>query len=262
MRQNASLQSFYDTVYKKGERSHYTQFRLQKGDLPEEFAAVLHLISWKGKDVLDVGCGTGDMCALIAEAGAKSVMGIDYSQAAITEATQKYALPNLSFTCEAVEQVEGTYDAIISLGTLEHMDNPLATLRRLKTMLREGGSLVITCPNWLNPRGYVLQTLWHMFRAPITLADIHYLTPLDFEEWARELAMTIEWSTVDHDWGHGMKMVKDFERRLPNVVRDAHMPTSPEQIEGFLHWLETRVTPYGGELKHGGAVGIYHLRLR
>ena len=67
MKKNAQLKEFYDGVYKKGERSHYTQFRLQKGDLPEEFSAVFALLDWTGKEVLDVGCGTGNYPALLSK---------------------------------------------------------------------------------------------------------------------------------------------------------------------------------------------------
>lgn len=260
MKHNRDLKTYYDAVYKKGEREHYTQFRLQDGNLPDGFAAVFARVPWRGKSVMDVGCGTGDMCNLIANAGAKMVLGVDYSQEAITEARGKFAAPNLTFLCTDMENVHDTFDVIVSNGTLEHMDNPLTTLRTFKTMMKPRGSIVITSPNWLNPRGYILQTLWHMFRAPITLADLHYLTPRDFEEWAKELDMELTWSTVDHDWGGGRKMIDDFRKRLPNVSRDAGWNISPQQLENFLEWLEHRVVPFKSTAKHEGAVGVYHFR--
>jgi 2-polyprenyl-3-methyl-5-hydroxy-6-metoxy-1,4-benzoquinol methylase len=258
MTQNSQLKEFYDGVYLKGERNHYTQFRLQQGDLPEEFAAVMQMMDWEGKDVMDAGCGTGDMCIMIAEGGANSVIGVDYAESAIDEANKKYQHPNLTYLCSEIKDVKDSFDVIISNGTLEHMDDPLSVLQQYKSMLKKGGSLIMTCPNWLNPRGYMLQTLWHMFEAPITLADIHYLTPLDFEEWSKDLNMDLDWFTVDHEWGGGMKMIEDFKRRLPNVSRDAKWSVSQEQIDGFLKWLETRSVPFKGEGKHEGAVGVYH----
>ncbi len=262
MTQNTDLKAYYDAVYKKGERGHYTQFRLQQGTMPEEFAAVFALLPWEGKRVMDVGCGTGDMCGMIAGAGALSVTGVDFSDTAIAEAKTKYAAPNLTFVCGDVKDIGGTFDVIISNGTLEHMDAPFETLKQLKTMLAPGGSLILTCPNWLNPRGYILQTLWHLFRAPITLADLHYLTPQDFEAWAKELGMDLTWSTVDYEWGGGMKMVSDFKRRLPNVARDAGWNIPQERIDGLLTWLETCSVPFKGRAKQEGAVGVYHFRLR
>lgn len=262
MTTNAQLQKFYDGVYTKGERQHYTQFRLNKDLMTEEFAAVLDKADWKDKKVMDVGCGTGDMCAFIIERGAASVLGVDYAESAIKEAEEKYQAPNLKFLCENVDNIDQKFDVIISVGTLEHMDDPFSTLKKLKGMLNPGGFIVTSSPNWTNPRGYVLQTLLRMFNAPITLADIHYLGPIDFEEWAKKLDMNLEWSTVEQEWGNGEKMIKDFERRLPNVTRDAGWNTTKEQIDDFIKWLQTRVVPLKTDVKHSGAVGVYKLMLR
>jgi SAM-dependent methyltransferase len=262
MKENADLRGLYESIYRKGEREHYTPLLLQPGSVPEAFVAVLALVDWTGKRVVDVGCGTGDMCWLVANAGARAVVGIDYAEAAIDEAIRKHAAPNLTFICGDVKDIEGNFDVIVSNGTLEHMDSPFATLQMLKGLLNPGGSLILTCPNWLNPRGYMLQVLWHFFRAPITLADLHYLGPLDFVDWAKELDMDLQWFTVDHDWGSGMKMVDDFKRRLPNVARDAGWAIPGERLEEFLSWLERRVVPFRSEGLHEGAVGVYHLRLR
>jgi 2-polyprenyl-3-methyl-5-hydroxy-6-metoxy-1,4-benzoquinol methylase len=261
MKKNTDLKAFYDGIYRKGEKEHYTYFRLQQGGMPEEFAAVFALMSWEDKDIMDAGCGTGDMCAMIANAGAKSVLGVDFAESAIAEANKKYQAPNLEYKCINVDEIDKTFDVIISNGTLEHMDEPLETLQSWKKKLNPGGSLILTCPNWLNPRGYMLQTLWHLFRAPITLADLHYLTPITFEEWAKTLEMDLDWSTVDHEWGGGMKMVEDFKKRLPNVARDAKWDIPQEQIDNMLSWLETYSVPFLPNAKHEGAVGVYHLKL-
>lgn len=42
-----------------------------------------------GEQILDVGCGTGDLAAQIAELGAK-VIGIDQSESMIEQANQKF----------------------------------------------------------------------------------------------------------------------------------------------------------------------------
>ena len=86
---------------------------------------------------------------------------------------------------------KGKYDVIVSLGTLEHMDDPLRSLMHLKSLLLPGGKLVLTCPNWSNPRGYMLLTLYFLFNAPITLADLNYLTPVEFQKWAKKLKMKL-----------------------------------------------------------------------
>ena len=149
---------------------------------------------------------------------------------------------------------------ITTLGTLEHVDDPLAVLRKLKNLLAPGGSLIVTCPNWINPRGYMLQMLAQVFDAKITLADIHFLTPLEFDKWAKKLGMNLTWKTVEQEWGHGEKCISDFKRRLPNVMRDSKLPTDKMHIDRFLAWLEIHMVPFEINTKYGGAVALYHLK--
>ena len=259
--QNKDLTAFYNRVYKKGEAEHYTSLLLSGDKVPPAKAEVIKEISWKGKTVLDAGCGTGELSYLIAKKGAKHVLGIDYSNEAIGVAQSSYHEKNLSFECTDITRLKGKkFDVITTLGTLEHVDDPLAVLKKLKSMLNPGGSLIVTCPNWVNPRGYMLQMLAQLFDAKITLADIHFFTPIEFEVWAKKLGMDLKWKTVEQEWGHGAKCISDFKRRLPNVVRDSKLPTDQKRIDQFIKWLETHMVPIEQNTTYGGAVGLYHLK--
>lgn len=257
---NKDLSSFYNSVYKKGERKHYTSLLLSGDKVPLAKAEVVKEISWKGKVVLDAGCGTGELPYLIAKKGAKKVIGVDYSQEAIAVAKRMYNLPNLEYICDDITNIKGKFDVITTLGTIEHTDDPFAVLKQLKKMLKPKGSLIVTCPNWVNPRGYMLLTLKHLFDAKITLADIHFLTPIEFEEWAKKLGLKLHWKTVEHEWAHGQKCITDFERRLPNVARDSALHTDIKQILHHINWLETHMVPMEKHTSYGGAVGLYHLK--
>ncbi|MEK7083487.1 MAG: class I SAM-dependent methyltransferase, partial [Patescibacteria group bacterium] len=151
---NKNLAPFYNSVYKKGERKHYTSILLSGDKVPPAKAEVIKEVSWKGKIVLDAGCGTGELAYLIAKKGAKQVIGVDYSQEAIALAERTYRMPNLKFICNDIDSIKGRFDVITTLGTIEHTDDPLSVLKRLKNMLMQKGSLIVTCPNWVNPRGY------------------------------------------------------------------------------------------------------------
>ena len=104
------------------------------------------------------------------------------------------------------------------------MDKPLSTLKILKNHLNPKGKIIVTTPNWTNPRGYVLMTLWYLFKAPVTLADLHYLTPIDHKNWAKKLRMKLKWRTVEKSWAHGDLLINDFKKRIPNVLSDAKLP--------------------------------------
>lgn len=263
MKKNKDLQTFYDQVYKKGEKKHYTKILFTKNTLPIEETEVLGAVSWKRKTVLDVGCGTGLLGHEIARRGAKKVVGLDFSEEAIHQAQQLHQHPRLSYVCEDIKKHKQTYDIIVSLGTLEHMDNPLATLRAMKRLLAPGGKLVLSCPNWTNPRGYVLQTLRILLDAPITLADLHYLTPIEFQAWSKKLGMKLTWKTFDRDWSHGERLLKDFERRLPNVLnRDMKLNIPDARFTLFLKWIKEHVVALDHTAPYSGALGLYIFSLK
>src|SRR3989344_2865602 len=182
---NTDLKIFYDKVYKKGEGKHYTKLLLKSGNISIDKKAVVGEVAWSGKKVLDVGCGTGELAGIIAGKNAAQVLGVDYSLNAILIAKKTHVRNNLSFACVNAENISGRFDVVTSLGTLEHFDDPLSLLKKFKHLLRPGGSIIVVSPNWSNPRGYMLMTLKHLFYAKITRADLHYFTPLDFQNWAK-----------------------------------------------------------------------------
>ena len=89
------------------------------------------------------------------------------------------------------------------------------------------------------------------------MADLHYQTPIDFQNYAKSLNMRLKWNTFDESWANGDVLLKDFERRLPNVLRDAKLPKNMKNIKNLLDWIEKNVLPFNNKLKHSGAVGIY-----
>jgi len=254
MKKNTNLKNFYDGVYVKGEKKHFNTF---KKPIPtSELNETLKIISWNKKKVLDVGCGTGGFAYSVAARGGK-ILGIDYSSKAIEIAKSEYSHPNLEFMNLDVRKIVEKFDRIVSHGTLEHMDDPLSTLRFFKSHLNPKGQIIITTPNWTNLRGHILMTLWYLFNAPITLADLHYFTPRDFENFAKKLRMNLWWKTFDRDVSHGDYLLRDFEKRLPNVLHDAQLPNDKKRIKSFLYWIKNNVNTFDNELPHSGATGLY-----
>ena len=259
MNKNKNLKNFYNKVYLKGEDKHFT-IKRESASLPE-IKEVLKKISWKGKKVLDVGCGTGLFAFSAAKKGAV-VLGVDFSVEAIEIAQSQYIHKNLKFTSTDVGTIKEKFDVIVSNGTLEHMDSPIKTLRLLKRHLNKNGCLIITSPNWTNPRGHMLMPLLLLFDAPITLVDIHYFTPIDFKNFAKNLDMKLSWNTFDHSWGHGKMLVEDFKKRIPNVLRDSKLPNNKKKINLLIKWVEKNISSMNNDLPHSGATGLYMLSLK
>ena len=246
---------------KKGETKHFTSY-ISTGTTTDEIKEVLKELNWKNKLVLDVGCGTGLFAYGASKLGSKQVLGIDFSKNAIEIAKKTHKNHNLQYQVLDVKEIKSKYDVIVSLGTLEHVDNVLAVLKILKKHLTQNGKIIVTSPNWTNPRGYVLMTLWYLFKAPITLADLHYQTPIDFQNYAKKLNMHLKWRTIDRSWAHGEILISDFQRRLPNVLRDAKLPKSSKNIKNFLNWLKVNVVSLDNTLPHSGATGLYVFSLK
>lgn len=257
---NSDLKDFYSKVYRKGEQAHYTKLLLSKKAISHEKIEIMAEIQWKDKKVLDIGCGTGELAYLIAKKGAKNVVAVDYSTEAIVIAKQAYQHKNLRYECVDVSLIKDTFDVITLVGVLEHIDEPFVLLKRLKTLLKPKGSIIVTCPNWSNPRGYILLALKYFFDAKITLADIHYFTPIEFQKWASKLGMNLSWKTIEQEWGHGDKMITDFKKRLPPVLASTGVEIKKDAIASFVEWLETHVPSLEGDQRASGAVGFYHLK--
>lgn len=258
LKDNSRLENFYDSVYTKGEEKHFTSF-VVSGTHSEEANEVLREIDWNEKSILDVGCGTGYFAHLVSKYKC-TIKGIDFSEEAIKIAKTNYKKTNLSFEKIDIQNEDKKlekFDIITSLGTLEHMDNPLEILSILKKHLEKNGKMIITSPNWINPRGYMLMPLYFLLDAPITLADLHYFTPVDFEYFAKKLNMNLEWRTIDHSWANGEILINDFKRRIPNVLRDMNMDVKPEKINNLISWIEKNILPFDNSLKHHGATGLY-----
>ena len=256
MRKNKELETFYQSVYLKGEKKHFTPF-VTKGTTSTEAKEVIKEMKWKGKRVLDVGCGTGNFAREIAKKDAKYVLGIDYADEAIKIAEKNNKEKNLKFKKLDVIKLDEKFDIIVSIGTIEHMDNPIKIIKKLKSCLNKNGKIILTTPNWTNPRGYVLMTLYFLFNAPITLADLHYLTPNEHLKMAKKLNMKLKWRTIEASWGNGKIMIKDFEKRIPNILKDMNKKIDKKQIKLFLKWLKDNVSDMNNSLPQNGAIGLY-----
>jgi 2-polyprenyl-3-methyl-5-hydroxy-6-metoxy-1,4-benzoquinol methylase len=102
-----------------------------------------------GKDVLDVGCGTGYGAQFLANS-ARSVIGIDLSRQAIRYANGRYLDSNIRFLRMDAEQLkfgDRSFDFVISSENFEHLHDQRANLREISRILRDEGMLLLATPN-------------------------------------------------------------------------------------------------------------------
>lgn len=108
----------------------------------EQAADLLELLEPRaGERILDLGCGTGNLTAKIAESGAH-VIGIDASPEMIKQARQNY--PRIEFHLADVCDFRGDepFDAVFSNAALHWIQPPERAVRTIADVLHPGGRLV------------------------------------------------------------------------------------------------------------------------
>jgi SAM-dependent methyltransferase len=94
---------------------------------------------------LEVGCGAGDLVALLGERG-MSGLGVDIAAEALDIARTRLRSTSVSVEQRSVEEVSGEFDLVIASEVLEHYEDDVAFLRLLRDRVREGGHLLLTVP--------------------------------------------------------------------------------------------------------------------
>jgi 2-polyprenyl-3-methyl-5-hydroxy-6-metoxy-1,4-benzoquinol methylase len=156
-----TIREEYDQTYFLQDCGGYDSFKKYQGKqlTDERLLAAFYLTSpTHDTSILDIGCGRGELCYALAQAGA-SVTGIDYSPSAIAiaektfhDATNK---DKLEFICDDFLQFnfDKKFDRIIATDFIEHIEKNRCdiVLRKVAGLLKPGGLFVLhTSPNALN----------------------------------------------------------------------------------------------------------------
>ena len=137
-------------------------------------------IPWHGRGrLLDFGCGGGSFLRRMADRG-WTVTGLDVSPVAVQTVRDELGLNAVSGTLPHPELRPCTFDVITMWHVLEHVHEPLATLREAYDLLVPGGKLIVAVPNseswpakWFGPSWFGLDVPRHLTHfTPRTLKEI------------------------------------------------------------------------------------------
>ena len=92
--------------------------------------------------VLDIGCGAGDLLVALRTDG-WSVQGVEPQALGAERARGEHGLDVLTGRFEDVRLPEGSFDAVVFSGVLEHLHGPVAALRRARVLLAPGGLVAV-----------------------------------------------------------------------------------------------------------------------
>lgn len=98
---------------------------------------------------LEIGCAGGAFLNAAREAGF-DVAGVEYSDEAAAFARQRFHLEVAVGDLTDARYAASSFDVAFMGDVLEHLRDPVATLRETRRILRPGGLLVIHCPMQTN----------------------------------------------------------------------------------------------------------------
>jgi spore maturation protein CgeB len=103
-----------------------------------------------GETLIDLGCGVGRFCHA-ALANGWNVSGIDISEHAISIGNRYAQFPMRSMSIEQLVATGEQYDVATAFEVLEHLSDPGNFLHHMRALLRPGGQIFCTVPNWNCP---------------------------------------------------------------------------------------------------------------
>jgi 2-polyprenyl-3-methyl-5-hydroxy-6-metoxy-1,4-benzoquinol methylase len=200
-----------------------------------------------GQRVIDMACGEGYGSEILSR-GAASVVGVDANPEAFEHARLRYRGQNLSFERGIVEAhgKPGTFDAVVFLQTIEHVQDPAAVLRHFRALVAPGGTVYVSTPNLLTlaaPGAQKSDNPWHIkeYRA------------LEFEELCRsvfsrvrmlglfharklrlhEIALALGWDEVHRR----LRITQPFYDRFTAAISARDFVLRPIELDRALDFL-------------------------
>lgn len=132
-----------------GTREYFDEVEARKYKVEPHIPGFADFNAWKGKKVLEVGCGIGTDTMNFARAGAQ-LTSVDLSTESIALAKQRAEVMGLSdkikfYQANAEKLSEyvpmDQYDLAYSFGVIHHTPDPDAALREIRKFLPKGGKL-------------------------------------------------------------------------------------------------------------------------
>ena len=126
------------------------------GESPWQQLVRRHIGTLEGADVLEIGCGRGGLAAWLVQRNPRMYLAADFSGSAVSAASRNESARRAAFVEADIQRLphpDSSFDLVVSCETVEHVSEPSAAIRELSRVLRPGGRLFLTTPNYLSTLG-------------------------------------------------------------------------------------------------------------
>lgn len=151
----------------------------RKDELEGQFRKYFSFDSIRGKDVVDFGCGGGELSFLMAENGARSVTGIEADSKQYGTAVrqlEQMRLPvqpklQLAKDLDRIDLPDACCDVILCFDVLEHILEYRKIIPEWRRILRAGGRILIWWVPFYHPYGHHVESLVPIPWAHVLFSD-------------------------------------------------------------------------------------------
>lgn len=197
----------------------------------------------KNDMVLDLGCGSGQS-AIKAAKRAKKVIGLDFDDALLklaAESSRRSRIKNVTFQKANLEEnlkyKSNSFDKIIFLDVLEHLNNRDRILKVIKRILKNGGLLFLGVPN-KNTSWKKLQERVGVcyFSDPDHKVEFSEAEIIDLLKKHGFNVKSVGYSTIDTPWRSLYDLVGAFSLTFYNKIslwRQRRANANPREASGF-----------------------------
>lgn len=158
---------------------------------------VLHLIRKISKieKILDIGCGTGDICSTLAKKYVKPLIGLDVAQEMVEWCRKKYDIPGLSFSAGTILSLpfpDNSFTTVLSISVIEWIEDYEKAIREVARVLAPGGTWIVSIPNWQSPFRKMQLVFGLLKKSYYTNYQKNRLSISEFRELAKNSNFTFE----------------------------------------------------------------------